>query len=280
VLSFGLDRFEDGPAPVHAISALVGSRPTEQRCTLLHVGSRLSPTAAKAEEPLPKGGAFELVRNNRYLLLIALLMLVLNWVNTTGEYVLGKVVATTAAERVAAGTSGGLNEGEWIGKFYADFFTGVNILGLALQLFVVSRVLKYLGVRVALMALPVIALGGYAMLAFIPVLSAVRWAKTAENAMDYSLQNTVRNVLFLPTTREQKYKAKQAIDTFFVRVGDGLSAALVFVGTSYFAFGPRQFALVNLVLVVAWLILALAIGRENARLTGESAAPARPSGGY
>jgi AAA family ATP:ADP antiporter len=116
--------------------------------------------------------------------------------------------------------------------------------------------------------MPVIALGGYTMLTFIPILSAVRWAKTAENATDYSLQNTVRNVLFLPTTREQKYKAKQAIDTFFVRVGDGLSAGLVFVGTGLLSFGPRQFALVNLALVIAWLGLALAIGRENARLTG------------
>ncbi len=227
-------------------------------------------TTARVDEPLPKGGAFALVRNNRYLLLIAMLMLVLNWVNTTGEYILGKVVSAAAAERVAAGTSGGLDEGQWIGKFYADFFTGVNVLGLALQLFVVSRILKYLGVRTALLALPVIALCGYGLLAFVPILSAVRWAKTAENATDYSLQNTTRNVLFLPTTREQKYKAKQAIDTFFVRVGDGLSAALVFIGTSYLAFAPRQFAIVNLVLVIAWLMLALAIGREHARITEDA----------
>jgi AAA family ATP:ADP antiporter len=231
-----------------------------------------SRAAARVEEPLPKGGAFELVRGHRYLLLIALLMLVLNCVNTTGEYILGKVVSRTAAERVLAGTSGGLSEGAWIGKFYADFFTGVNILGVLLQLFFVSRILKHLGVRVALLVMPVIAFGGYAMLAFIPVLSAVRWAKTLENATDYSLQNTTRNVLFLPTTREQKYKAKQAIDTFFVRAGDGLSAAFVFVGTAYLSFGPQQFAVVNLVLVGAWLALAVAIGRENARMTGDAVA--------
>ena len=91
----------------------------------------------------------------------------------------------------------------------------MNIAGLLLQLFVVSRVLKYLGVRVAILVLPLIALGGYLVAAFYPVLAIVRWVKTAENATDYSLQNTVRQVLFLPTTREQKYKAKQAIDTFF-----------------------------------------------------------------
>jgi AAA family ATP:ADP antiporter len=221
---------------------------------------------AARQEPLPRGGAFELVWRTRYLLLIAMLMLVLNWVNTTGEYILGKVVSTEAARRVAEGTSGGLAEGEWIGKFFADFYTVVNVVGVLMQLFVVSRVLKYAGVRWALLALPLIALVGYSVLAFAPVLAAVRWAKTAENATDYSLQNTVRQVLFLPTTREQKYKAKQAIDTFFVRAGDGFSAGLVFVGTSFLGFRPSQFALVNLALVAGWLALAVLIGRQHARL--------------
>jgi AAA family ATP:ADP antiporter len=97
----------------------------------------------------------------------------------------------------------------------------------------------------------------------------IRWAKTAENSTDYSLQNTVRNVLFLPLTREQKYKAKQATDTFFVRAGDVLSAGLVFVGAKL-AFEIRHFALVNLVLVLVWIVLAILIGRENRKLTADS----------
>ncbi len=84
--------------------------------------------------------------------------------------------------------------------------------------------------------------------------------------VDYSLQNTVRQVLFLPTTREEKYQAKQAIDTFFVRTGDVLSAVLVYVGTSFLAFQTKHFALVNLVLVVVWLVLAVLTGRENRKL--------------
>lgn len=222
---------------------------------------------AAEEPPIPTGGAFGLVMRNKYLLLIALLMMFLNWVNTTGEYILGRVVASTAQEAVAAGASGGLDVGDFIGKFYADFFLVVNIVGVVMQLFFVSRILKYLGVRAALLFLPLIAMGGYLLLAFYPLLNVVRWAKTAENSTDYSLQNTVRQVLFLPTTREEKYKAKQAIDTFFVRAGDLLSAGLVFVGTTFLAFGTTQFALVNVVLVAIWLVIAVAIGRENARLT-------------
>ncbi len=204
---------------------------------------------------------FSLVFGDRYLLAIALLILTLNLVNTTGEYILGKAVARAAAALVEAGQSGGLSEKEYIGRFYSDFFFVVNLLGVVLQLFVVSRILKYLGVRVAVLVLPVIAVAGYALLAFLPVLAVVRWVKTAENATDYSLQNTVRNVLFLPTTREQKYKAKQAIDAFFVRSGDVLSALLVYVGTASLGFAVTDFARVNLLLALVWVALAVVVGR-------------------
>ena len=110
-------------------------------------------------------------------------------------------------------------------------------------------------------------MGGYFLIAIFPVLSVIRWAKTAENSIDYSLQNTVRQVLFLPTTKEEKYKAKQAIDTFFWRAGDLLSTALVGIGTTWLAFQTRQFAIVNIVLVIIWIILAIFIGIENQRRT-------------
>lgn len=219
------------------------------------------------EEPVGKGGAFELVFKNKYLLMIAFLMLFLNWVNTTGEYILGRTITEAAHKAVAEGATAGLTAETFIGKFYGDFFTVVNLLGMLMQLFIVSRILKYLGIRIALLFLPVIALFGYGIIAFYPIMVAVRWSKTFENATDYSLQNTVRQVLFLPTTREEKYKAKQAIDTFFVRIGDVLSAVLVYIGTALLAFHTKQFALVNIGLVVVWMILAYRIGKKNAVLT-------------
>lgn len=225
-----------------------------------------SSQAQELDEPLKKGNAFSMVFQNKYLLLIAFLLLFLNWVNTTGEYILGQTVSTAAANAVSNGTAGGLTIGEYITKFYARFFTVVNFVSTVTQLFIVSRIFKYLGIRVALLFLPVIALGGYFLIAFVPVFSIIRWTKTAENATDYSLQNTVRHVLFLPTTREQKYKAKQAIDTFFVRAGDVLSAGLVYVGLNRLSFGTKQFALFNLALVVVWLVLAIIIGIEYKKI--------------
>ena len=120
------------------------------------------------------------------------------------------------------------------------------------------------------MVLPFIAMGSYALMALFPVLAVARWTKTAENATDYSLNNTVRNMLFLPTTRAEKYKAKQAIDSFFVRAGDVFSALLVYVGLNVLSLSTTGFALVNLGLVAVWLVIAIQIGREYGRLTGAS----------
>ena len=214
--------------------------------------------------PAPSGaGAFGLVMRNRYLLLIALMMMILNTVNTTGEYVLGRTLARVAQE-TAART--GTDAESVIGLFYAGYQGTVNLLALGLQLFVVARVIKHLGVRTALLVMPVLAFAGYAMMAFVPILAAMRWTKIAENATDYSLQNTVRQALFLPTTREEKYAAKQAIDGFFVRMGDVLSALLVLAGTAVLALGVRHFALLNLALIVLWISLAVAVGRRYERL--------------
>jgi AAA family ATP:ADP antiporter len=223
-------------------------------------------TPVKADEAIGGEGAFKTVFSSKYLILIALLILLLNWVNTTGEYVLGKTVQNAAAEAVSLGTAEGLNQAQFIGKFYSDFFGVVNLAGMLIQLFLVSRILKYLGVSVAILLLPLIALGGYTLLAFYPVLGVVRWIKTAENSTDYSLHNTVRAVLFLPTSRAEKYKGKQAIDSFFYRAGDVLSAVVVYAGTTWLMWKAANFAVANMVLVAAWLTLAVLIGREYRRL--------------
>lgn len=250
--------------PAHLTTAEIPAATGEYQIQAMEEAHQLT-VSLPGTGPVSRRGTFRLVFGSRYLLLIALLMLVVNWVNTTGEYILGRTVADAAATAVNSGTADGLGVPEYIGRFYSEFFLIVNVVGLLLQLFVVSRVLKYFGVKVAVLVLPLIALTGYTVLAFAPVLALVRAVKIAENATDYSIQNTVRNVLFLPTNRDEKYKAKQAIDSFFWRAGDVMSAALVFVGVTMLGMGTTGFARVNLVLAGIWVILAFAVGREYAR---------------
>jgi ATP:ADP antiporter, AAA family len=239
-------------------------------------GKAKASTAAVAAAPSKTSGtnAFSLVLQTRYLLLMGLMLMLLNWVNTTGEYILGSIVKDTVSQAIASGQAAGLSQEQLIGDFYSKYFTYVNALGLLLQLFVVSRVVKYIGVSKAVMILPIISLVAYNVLIFLPMLRAVMAAKVAENSTDYSLNNTVRNMLFLPCTYEEKFSAKQAIDSFFVRMGDVLSAALVFIGTAVLTLRPRQFALVNAIIVIAWLAIAWQVGRQYTLRSEASKRPA------
>jgi AAA family ATP:ADP antiporter len=211
-----------------------------------------------SDAPLKSDGAFQLVFKHRYLLLIALLILLSNIVNTTGEFILGKSVLDHAnAVAVLSGNAAEVRQ-EYIGTFYADFYFWVNLVGAGLQMFAVSRMMKYVGIGPTLFFVPMIALGSYALVSFVPLLGFIRAAKIAENGTDYSIENTARHALFLPTSREAKYKGKTAIDSFFWRAGDALSALIVFVGTGL-AFDIRSFARTNAILAGAWMCVAALI---------------------
>jgi ATP:ADP antiporter, AAA family len=223
----------------------------------------------KETVPVPDPGAntFRLVLSRPYLLAMGLMLMGTNWVNSLGEYILGHAIRAAAKTSVAAGTAGGLSVEQVIGQAYASYFSWTNIIGLVLQLFIVSRLVKYLGVPVCVAILPCISLVSYNVLAFAPVMTVMLAAKISENSTDYSLNNTVRNMLFLPCSREEKYSAKQVIDSFFVRVGDVMSAVMVFVGTTWLGLSARGFAVVNVILVVAWLCLAISVGRKYRSVT-------------
>ena len=221
------------------------------------------------EKPLSGGDGFSLVLGNRYLLLIGVLTLAVQLVNTNGNYILNETLTRMARETIAAGT-GGLSEGQIIGGYMAGVDFWQNVLSMVIQFFLVSRIFKYMGIGGALFVMPTISLISYGVFAFAPVLAFIRLTKIAENATDYSLQNTVRRALFLPTSREAKYKALQAVETFFWRAGDMLSGVLTFILIQWLAMSVRGFALVNIAIVVVWLILAASLSRENRRLTAEA----------
>jgi len=216
---------------------------------------------AGKDKPMSSQNGFSLVFRSRYLLLIAALLVVLNIVNTTGEYILGRSVLEHA-QGLAAAVSG-FNTEEYIGSFYGNFFFWVNIATILIQALLVSRIVKYLGMAGALFILPIIALGAYSLVALGASFAIIRVAKMAENSTDYSLMNTTKQMLWLPTTTDEKYKAKQAIDTFFVRAGDVISAGIVFIGTSWLALSLAGFGMANIIFVFAWLGLAALLLREN-----------------
>ena len=216
-------------------------------------------------------GGIGLVLRDRYLLLIALLVVLLNWINSTGEFILADFVKADAVARVAA-SGGALDLGTLITAFYGDFQFWVTLVSLGIQLFLVSRIFQTVGVRGALLIHPVIVAVGYGVLAlapmlggFVPIFTLMRLIKIAENSVDYSLMNTTRQALFLPVDRDSKYDGKTAIDTFFVRFGDLIQALAVYIGLNHLHWDAPKFAILNLVLAFAWIALAVAIGRGFSR---------------
>ena len=172
-------------------------------------------------------------------MLIAALAVVLNVVNTSGEYLFGRYVVEIANATHGTGPEAAAAREAFIGSTYSRLFSTVNLAGFLLQMFVVSRVFKFLGVGRSLFIHPMVALSGYLLMLRAPSMTTMAYLKVADNSLDYSLGNTTKQALWLPTSREAKYKAKQAVDSFFVRAGDVIQAGLVYAGEKPRAHGAR-----------------------------------------
>jgi AAA family ATP:ADP antiporter len=223
--------------------------------------SSTEPAGDGATQPGQKQGGFGLVLSHRYLLLLAAFALIYNWVNSNGEYMLSKLIKADAAAAVASGKITADHAGSMIGEAYADFFFYVNVVGVLLQTFVVSRLVRWFKLPAAFLFMPVVALGNAIIFAFVPIVNLAKVGKGTENAIDYSLNNTLRQMLWLMTSPDMKYKAKQVVDTFCVRMGDVFSALSVLLAVNVLHFSVQRFAWISIVLAGLWLALAVAIGR-------------------
>ncbi|HEX3764206.1 MAG TPA: Npt1/Npt2 family nucleotide transporter [Kofleriaceae bacterium] len=271
-----------------ALYRIIDRRERTRRQRTPRAGANDRPAPVTVEPPMTRKGGFALVIKNRYLRLLAAMLVVATIINTTGEYVIGKmaterakqaaveVAPAQAAPATPAATPDGKPgvdsaQGRYLETFYSDYYALVNLLSFVLQAAVVVRLLTWLGIRRTLFVMPMIVLGGWLALALFVNVTMVRIEKTAENSLDYSLHNTLRQALFLPTSRDSKYKAKAAIDTFFFRFGDVIAGlGIVFLFVEVLGLGVRAFAVLNIVLAVCWLALAARAGRLHDRLVAAS----------
>lgn len=235
-------------------------------CVCLILAAHRARTTAQArrkaevkERPLSRKGAFALLIGDRYLLLIGGMVVLLNWVASSGEYLLDRTVLVAAEE---AQRAEGTSQETFIGAFKADYFALYNLFGMLLQLFAVSRILRLVGVANALFFLPVSALVSYGAAALLPVLAVMRIVGIGQKSLQYSLQETTRHALFLVADRAEKFVGKTAIDTVAVRVGAISSATVTFIGT-HLGWSLSTFAVVNVVLAAAWIAVVVAIAREH-----------------
>jgi len=133
------------------------------------------------EKPLSKEDGFKLVFKSRYLLYIAFFVLLLNVINTNGEFILDAVFKTTTQAAVRSGEIVQDASLAKLANLKSNFFLIVNLLTLVIQLLIVSRLFKWFGVRAAVFVLPFVALGGNVAMSLGASLLVVGWAKAFEN---------------------------------------------------------------------------------------------------
>jgi AAA family ATP:ADP antiporter len=236
----------------------------------VHVAPAVT-NAPAVSGPPPKGGALGMIRRHRYLVAVAIVAMLTNWVNTNGENLLFRVLQHTLRDDVAARGITGVSAvrtfvGEGTTAFYGNYFFWTNLCALVAQALLASRLLRWGGIGAVLLLLPIVSAVSYSALAMLPALAVARVTKISENAVNYSIDNMARQVIWLPTTTEMKYWTKPAIDSLFLRLGDGMAALTVLVGLQLFHLSTRGLAIVNVILVGFWLAAAIVIVRDHRRL--------------
>jgi AAA family ATP:ADP antiporter len=199
------------------------------------------------------------IGRSRYLVGIAALVVLLNWITSTGDYVLSNWLIDVARQEAPQA------QAAFIGRFMGNYWSTITLVGFLVQLLLVSRIIHVAGLARALMVTPIAFVAGYLLIGVVPVFVLLQSVLVVQKSLDYSLLNTTRSALLLPTSRDEKYQAKTAIDTLFFRLGDLLSTLSVFIGLRLFEDARLQFVWLILVLSATMTLVAWLIGREYSR---------------
>jgi AAA family ATP:ADP antiporter len=233
--------------------------------------SRLSPTLhrqpiAGSEEAPIGGSVFAGITHafgSRYLLNVSLFLLLFAITSTFLYFQQAGIVSRSFSDRGAQTA------------FFASVDLLVNVLTLAVQLFLTGRMVLLLGIALTLGVLPALTIIGFGALALFPTIAAVAVFQVLRRAADYAIARPTREVLFTVVSREDRYKAKSFIDTVVYRTGDQVGAwsvaLLRWVGLS-----TAATSLVVIPIAVLWLLNALWLGRRQALLATEQSAEFGP----
>ena len=154
--------------------------------------------------------------------------------------------------------------------FFAKLDLSVNTLTLLLQIFLTGRLMKFLGVTVTLLFMPVLSLFGFAAMGLLPVLAVLAVFQVARRASTFAFMRPAREVLFTVLRREDKYKAKSFIDTFGYRCGDQFGA-WSYGGMQALGLGLSTISYIAVPVVACWCALGVWLGRKQRALADAQA---------
>ena len=204
----------------------------------------------------PLGGSvlagIRLVFQSPYLLGIALLMLLFTTLATFLYFQQAQIIRDTfsdPSERTAV---------------FASIDLAVNLLTLLIQLFFTGRLVRWLGLPWTLALVPLLLALGFMALAVAPVLAVLAVVQIIRRAGNYAIMRPSREMLYVVLGQEEKYKAKNFIDTTVYRGGDAISA-WIYTGLRSLGLGLSGIAWIAVPLAGLWALLAYRLGREQTR---------------
>ena len=220
------------------------------------------PAAESAPAPEKRNAAIEgalLVAKSKYLMAIVVMVGLYEMVSTLLDYQFTQTVLHFV-------------DGDPTSTF-STVFAITNTIALLVQLLLTSVIMNRLGVRVALLIMPVVILASSALFLVVPVLWVGSMLSSSDNALSYSVNQSAREALYTPTSRDEKYKAKAFIDMFVQRGAKALAVGLG-LGIGALTGGDfeslRWLSLVSMLLLVGWLAAAAYAGSQFRSITQDS----------
>jgi ATP:ADP antiporter, AAA family len=165
-----------------------------------------------------------------------------------------------------------------VGRYYSNASTrtavlaqlefAAQVLTVLTQIFLTGRLIRWVGLAIALALLPIVSIIGFGALGALPTFATLAVFIVARRGANFAITNPAMEVLFTVVPREDKYKAKNIIETFVYRGGDQIGAwtygALAAIGL-----GLAGISFVGIPIAAVWLGLGLWLGRKQAVLAGD-----------
>ena len=204
---------------------------------------------------IAKAEGARLVAGSRYLLAIVCLVGLYEVVSTLLDY----QFTATVVHFVAGDPT----------KHFSTVYTVTNLVALVVQLFLTANIMSRFGVKAALLVMPLLILGVSGLFLLLPILWIGSSLNTVDNDFNYSINQSAREALCTPLSRDEKYKAKAFIDMFLYRTAKVLAVGVALLaGACFEEFeAVRWLSIVTLALGGLWLAVARFAGNEFRRLS-------------
>ena len=224
-------------AVAFAAGRLVDRDPPERRTALAATG------AVRSANPALEGA--KLVVRSPYLLSIVAIVGLYEIVSTVLDFQFTETVSHYL-------------DGDAIGRRFSTMYAVTNWTSLLVQLFLTSFVMTRFGLTTALLVLPVAMLAGSAAFLVLPVLWVGSFLNTIDNGFSYSINQSAKEALYVPATRDEKYKAKAFIDMFVQRFAKALAVGVNLTVAAAFAefSGIRWLGVFTMAIIVVWIAAA------------------------